>query len=215
MILLSDIEIRMKVAAPINFTLQSKKMKSNLKKWQVLPLLLLLTVAACNNQGGGTTPSDTTSTTDASMNKGPSDGDQNFVKSVIGANMGEIKMAQLAQQKASNKEVKDLAQMLEKDHSAVLSELKSYASQHNVEAPAEEPQDAKDKYNDFTKKSGKEFDKDWCDLMEKNHKNSIEKFEGIANDANSEADLKSFATKTLPTLRTHLDHVMQCKNKLK
>jgi putative membrane protein len=194
-------------------------MKSNLKKWHVLPLCLLLAVAACNNQGGGTTTGDTTSTTssttspDTSM--GLTDKDQTFVKEVIGANMGEIKMAQLAGQKSSNKEVKDLAQMLEKDHNAVLSELKSYASQHNVEAPAEEPQDAKDKYNDLTKKSGKEFDKDWCDLMEKNHKSSIEKFEGIANDANSDADLKSFASKTLPTLRTHLDHVMQCKNKLK
>jgi putative membrane protein len=197
-------------------------MKSNLKKWHVLPFSLLLAVAACNNQNGGTTSNDTTSATsstpsssESNMNKGLSEKDQNFVKGVIGANMGEIKMAQLAQQKASNKEVKDLAQMLEKDHSAVLSELKSYASQHNVEAPAEEPQDAKDKYNDFTKKSGKEFDKDWCDLMEKKHKESIEKFEAIGNDADSEADLRTFANKTLPTLRSHLDHVMQCKNKLK
>jgi putative membrane protein len=129
--------------------------------------------------------------------------------------MAEVKMAQLAQQKSSNKEVKDLAQMLEKDHSAVLSELRNYGSSHNVTAPNEETQDAKDKYNDMSKKSGREFDKEWCDLMEKNHKSSIDKFEGIANDANSEADLKSFASKTLPTLRTHLDHVMQCKNKLK
>ena len=194
-------------------------MKSNLKKWHLLPFSLLLVVAACNNPNSETTTTnDTTSastTTDATASKGLTEKDQNFVKDVIAANMGEIKMAQLAQQKASNKEVKDLAQMLEKDHSAVLSELKSYASQHNIAAPAEETQDAKDKYSDFEKKSGKDFDKDWCDLMEKNHKGSIDKFEGIANDADSEAELKSFVNKTLPALRTHLDHVMQCKNKLK
>jgi len=197
-------------------------MKFNLKKWHTLPFSLLLVMAACNNQNSETTASkDSTSTmnstasSDSGMNKGVSEDDQKFVKGVIGANMGEIKMAQLAEQKASNKDIKDLAQMLEKDHSAVLSELKNYASQHQIEAPAEEPQDAKDKYNDFSKKSGKDFDKDWCDLMEKKHKESIEKFEGIANDANSEAELKSFVNKTLPTLRTHLDHVMQCKNKLK
>ena len=194
-------------------------MKSNLKKWHVLPFSLLLVVAACNNQNSETTATvDTTSastSSETSASKGLNDKDQNFVKDVIAANMAEIKMAQLAQQKASNKDVKDLAQMLEKDHTAVLSELKSYASQHSVTAPDEETQDAKDKYADFQKKSGKDFDKDWCDLMEKNHKGSIDKFEGIANDADSEAELKSFVNKTLPALRTHLDHVMQCKNKLK
>jgi len=197
-------------------------MKFNLKKWHVLPFSLLFLVGACNNQNSDTTSTkDTTSamsstpSSDSNASKGVTEKDQKFVKDVIGANMGEVKMAQLAQQKAANKDVKDLAQMLEKDHSAVLSELKNYASQHQIDAPAEEPQDAKDKYNDFTKKSGKEFDKDWCDLMEKKHKESIDKFEGIANDANSDSELKSFATKTLPTLRTHLDHVMQCKNKLK
>jgi len=124
-------------------------------------------------------------------------------------------MAQLAQQKAANKDVKDLGQMLEKDHSAVLSELRSYASQKNIEVPAEETQEAKDAYNEFTKKSGKEFDKDWCDLMEKKHKDGISKFEGLANEADADPELKSIVNKTLPTLRSHLDHVMQCKNKLK
>jgi len=196
-------------------------MKSNLKKWHVLPFALLLGVAACNNESSDTTTtthdsaSSTATTTDSTTSKMDSEENQKFVKDVVGANMGEVKMAQLAQQKASNKEVKDLAKMLEKDHSAVLSELKSYASKHNIDVPMEEPQDAKDTYNDFTKKSGKEFDKDWCDLMEKKHKAGISKFEDLANDANSEAELKSFATKTLPTLRSHLDHVMQCKNKLK
>jgi putative membrane protein len=124
-------------------------------------------------------------------------------------------MAQLAQQKAANKDVKDLGQMLEKDHSAVLSELRSYASQKNIEVPAEETQEAKDAYSEFTKKSGKEFDKDWCNLMEKKHKDGISKFEGLANEADADPELKSIVNKTLPTLRSHLDHVMQCKNKLK
>jgi putative membrane protein len=124
-------------------------------------------------------------------------------------------MAQLAEQKAASKDIKDLGQMLEKDHSAVLTELKDYASKKNIEVPAEETQEAKDAYNDFTKKSGKEFDKDWCDLMEKKHKDGIKKFEDIANSTTADSELKSLANNTLPKLRTHLDHVMQCKNKLK
>ena len=193
-------------------------MKSNLKKWHVLPFSLLMVVASCNNQGSektetkdsAATSSSTTTPTTANTEK-----DQQFVKDVVAANLGEVKMAQLAEQKAASKDIKDLGQMLEKDHSAVLTELKDYASKKNIEVPAEETQEAKDAYNDFTKKSGKEFDKDWCDLMEKKHKQSIDKFEGVANDNDSDPELKSFVNKTLPTLRSHLDHVMQCKNKLK
>jgi len=192
-------------------------MKSNLIKWHVLPFSLLMVVASCNNQGSTEASKTDTSTTNtpAPENSAIKAQDQQFLKDVVAGNLGEIKMAQLAQQKAANKDVKDLGQMLEKDHSAVLSELRSYASQKNIEVPAEETQEAKDAYNEFTKKSGKEFDKDWCDLMEKKHKDGISKFEGLANEADADPELKSIVNKTLPTLRSHLDHVMQCKNKLK
>jgi putative membrane protein len=192
-------------------------MKSNLIKWHVLPFSLLMVVASCNNQGSTEASKTDTSTTNTAAPESSAikAQDQQFVKDVVAGNLGEIKMAQLAQQKAANKDVKDLGQMLEKDHSAVLSELRSYASQKNIEVPAEETQEAKDAYSEFTKKSGKEFDKDWCNLMEKKHKDGISKFEGLANEADADPELKSIVNKTLPTLRSHLDHVMQCKNKLK
>src|SRR5687767_3964041 len=190
-------------------------MKSYLKKWPVLFLSLLFFVAACNNtttDDAKDTDNDTASTrsANADANKTLRDKDQNFAKDVVAANIAEVKMAQLASQKATNKEVKDLAQMLEKDHSAALSELRGVATNKNIQVPAEETGDAKDTYEKFNKKSGKEFDKDWCELMEKKHKESIDKFENLANDAEADADLKAFANKTLPTLRSHLDHVMQC-----
>ncbi len=191
-------------------------MKSNLKRWGILPFSLFMFLAACNNHGTEqTSSSDTTSSTPTITTSSISEKDQQFVKAVVASNLAEVKLAQLAQQKAANKEVKELGQMLEKDHSAVLSELNTYASKNNIEVPAEETQEAKDAYTEFTKKSGKEFDKDWCDLMEKKHKDGIGKFEGLASEADADPDLKSFVNKTLPTLRSHLDHVMQCKNKLK
>ncbi len=193
-------------------------MKSKLIKWPVVAFSLLVFTTSCNNaakEEASTTDTSTNSTPETVDNSKLRDKDQQFVKDVVAGNIGEIKMAQLAEQKASNKEVKDLGQMLEKDHSGVLEELKNYASKKNIEVPAEETQDAKDAYSDFSKKSGKEFDKDWCEMMEKKHKDGISKFEGLANDADADPDLKSLVNKTLPTLRTHLDHVMQCKNKLK
>jgi putative membrane protein len=193
-------------------------MKTTLKKWHVLPFSLLMLTASCNNSSSEQTSSADTANNhsatavDSSRNK---EKDQQFVKEVVAGNLGEIKMAQLAEQKTKNKEIKELGEMLEKDHTSVLNELKNYASSKNIEVPAEENSEAKDTYNEFTKKSGKDFDKDWCDLMEKKHKAGISKFEELANDADADPELKSIANKTLPTLRTHLDHVMQCSSKLK
>ncbi len=184
----------------------------------MLPFSLIMVLAACNNhEAEQTRSSDTTSSTSSATTNmvGISAKDQQFVKDVVASNLAEVKLAQLAQQKAANKEVKELGKMLEKDHSGVLSELNTYASKNNIAVPAEETPEAKDAYTEFTKKSGKEFDKDWCDLMEKKHKDGISKFEGLSSEADGDPDLKSFVNNTLPTLRSHLDHVMQCKNKLK
>src|SRR5688572_18054245 len=104
-------------------------MKSNLKKWHVLPFALLVVMASCNNQGSqDTSTSDTTTSSTVTTDTGLNNDDRQFVKDVVAGNMAEVKMAQLAQQKATNKDVKDLGQMLEKDHSGVLTELRSYAS---------------------------------------------------------------------------------------
>ena len=196
-------------------------MKLNLKQWQ-LPVWLAF-LMACNNQNADQTATKDSTTTSTSNQPGATmdsskradSKDAQFVKEVVAGNIGEIKLAQLAEKKGSGKEVKDLGKMLEREHTAVLAELKSYAARKNIDVPAEQDQDAKNTYNDFSKKSGKEFDKDWCDLMEKKHKAGISKFENLANDPNADPELKTLVNKTLPTLRTHLDHVMQCKNKLK
>ena len=192
-------------------------------KWP-LPLCLMLgLLSACNNQSADKTgTSDTTTTSNTGRKAASSDSiktenskEAQFVKEVVAGNLAEIKLAQLTQQKAASKEVKDLGQMLERDHTALLGKLRSYASKKNIDVPAEENQDAKNTYDDLSKKSGKEFDKDWCELMEKKHKDGISKFEKTANDATIDPELKTLVSKTLPTLRTHLDHVMKCKNKLK
>jgi len=193
-------------------------MKSRLKKWHVLPFSLLMVVASCNNPSSEQTSTKDTATNqsataiDSSRNN---EKDQQFVKDVVAGNLGEIKIAQLAEQKTKNKEIKELGEMLEKDHTGVLNQLKSYASSKSIEVPAEENSDAKDTYKELTKKSGKEFDKDWCEFMEKKHKAGISKFEELANEAGADPELKSIVNKTLPTLRSHLDHVMQCSSKLK
>ena len=57
-----------------------------------------------------------------------------------------------------------------------------------------------------------DFDKEYCDMMVKGHKDAIDKFEKAINDA-SDPDIKAWASSMLPALRIHLDHSLTCQKK--
>ena len=66
----------------------------------------------------------------------------------------------------------------------------------------------------LSEKSGKEFDRDYMSMMVKDHQDDVDKFEKMSKDGN-DADLKAFATKTLPILRAHLDSAKAINDALK
>src|SRR3954468_22207709 len=59
-------------------------------------------------------------------------GARSFIKEASQGNQSEIALAQLAQQKAQNSEVKDLAQMIQKDHQQAQEKLQTIAQAHGV-----------------------------------------------------------------------------------
>ena len=174
---------------------------------------------ACNNSGtaeSATTDSTTTITTDTNRTATGTvaEKDAQFLMDVAASNMAEIRLAQLAQQKGNAKEMKDIGKMLETDHSAVLADLKNFASARSVTLPAEEKEEAKSYYNDVSAKTGKEFDKDMCGHLIEAHKKGIKKFEDAQTDL-SDAEIKTWTTNVLPKLRNHLSMLEDAQNKLK
>ena len=193
-----------------------KKLKHILLAASVFAMATACNDAANDKAGDGVAGDTSTVATDTSTRTGTAlaEKDAQFLNDVAASNMAEIKMAQLAQTKGNSQDVKDIAKMLETDHSAVLSEVKSFSSNRSVTLPAEEKPEAKDHYNMLNGKTGKEFDKDWVEHMIDGHKKSIAKFEGAQTDLN-DADLKTWVSNTLPKLRTHLDKLNECNKKLK
>src|SRR6187401_1117617 len=61
-----------------------------------------------------------------------SDGDAKFLKNTAANGLTEVKLAELALQKATKSEVKDLAQMLLSDHTGVNDSLKALAEGKKV-----------------------------------------------------------------------------------
>ena len=141
--------------------------------------------------------------------------DAQFVVDVAAANYTEIEYAQAALQKSGNQEIKDLATTLEADHRMFLSQLKAYASTHNISTPDSASADVQKSAMDMKEdKSAAEFDKKWCDELTDMHEKTIKKLEDASNEV-SDPDLKTWIADALPKIRTHRDKLMECKNKLK
>jgi putative membrane protein len=140
--------------------------------------------------------------------------DADFVANTVASNYGEITFAQLANQKSSNPEVKKIATQLINDHTKTLNELKTLAQAKSITIPVEEDDAARRKTEQYNDETGKDFDKKWAKEMIDRHEESINKFEKRL-DKTQDPELKAFINKTLPHLRTHLEKLNACHDKLK
>jgi putative membrane protein len=140
--------------------------------------------------------------------------DADFVAEVVASNYAEIKMAQLAAANSTNPEVKEIAKMLEADHTKTLNELKTIAQSKAITVPTEEKPDAKDKMENLKSEKGADFDKKWLEEVSDKHEESIDNFESKI-DKTEDAELKAFVSKTLPHLKMHLEKIEACKEKTK
>lgn len=130
--------------------------------------------------------------------------DADFAVEAANGGMMEVELGKMAQEKATDQRVKDFAAMMVRDHSVAGDKLKSMASAKNIALPAEIGDEAKKDIENLSKKSGKDFDKAYMDMMLDDHNKDVKKFEDAAAKC-KDPDLKNFASETLPTLRMHLD----------
>lgn len=138
--------------------------------------------------------------------------DAQFLVDAATISMEEVRLGQLAASNAKLKEVKDLAQMLVTDHQKIYDGVGELAAKKQVTIPTAMPAEVKNDADKMSGKMGKEFDTDYCDKMVEAHKDAITKFERASTDA-ADADIRNWASETLPVLRRHLDHAMACRDK--
>jgi putative membrane protein len=143
-----------------------------------------------------------------------SEEDSKFAVMAASGGMTEVQLGELAQQKASSQRVKDFGAMMVRDHSKANDELKSLAGMKNITLPPAPGEDHMDHIKDLSGKSGKQFDRDYMKMMVDDHQEDISEFEKCSNNA-ADADLKAFASKTLPILRMHLDSAKAINDALK
>jgi len=127
--------------------------------------------------------------------------DQAFLNEAIQGDLAEVNMGKLAQEKGQSEAAKQFGQMLEQDHGQHLQKAKDSAQQMGVTPPTEPNPKQKKMYDQLSKMSGAQFDKEFAQHMIKDHKEDIGKYE---KEAKSKGPLAQFAQETIPTLQKHL-----------
>ena len=136
--------------------------------------------------------------------------DAAFAVKAANGGLVEVELAQLAATKATSQEVKTYAQTMMSDHMKANEEFKSLAAQKNITLPAALSDESRKDVDRLSALSGAEFDKEYIAFMVEDHEDDVELYEKAADDA-KDADIKAFAAKTLPTLKSHLDMARRTK----
>jgi len=169
-------------------------------------LIVAASVATAQTSGSssmtnaGTSNAGTMSTQSAAK---VSSADKAFVQKAAIGGMAEVQMGQLAQQKAGSDQVKQFGSRMVDDHSKANDELKQVATSKGLTLPTDLDSKHKSKMQKLEKLSGAQFDRAYMDDMVADHKEDVSDFQKQAKSG-GDADIKGFASKTLPTLQEHL-----------
>jgi putative membrane protein len=192
-----------------------------MKKFGLIGVIVLglWLVQACKGKDANSNLADADSTaalkdTNTKIGVPMEKGDVEFAIKAASGGMTEVALGQLAQQRGINVRVKNFGAMMIKDHSKANAKLMAIGKAKNIALPT--APNAKDQkvIDRLSKKLGSDFDKAYVNDMIEDHKKDIKAFEYAAKNC-SDADIKAFATKTLPTLKNHLDAINTIHDSMK
>lgn len=142
----------------------------------------------------------------------PSNPDAEFAQKAAMGGKHEVDAAKFAQGKVQNAELKTLAAKLIKDHTAANNELNSIMKTKKI--PMGSPEKKDDKANEaWRSNTGAALDRAFVDHLIQEHEKSVANYE-TESTSGSDAELKAFATKTLPTIKDHLKALQDVQKKL-
>jgi putative membrane protein len=137
----------------------------------------------------------------------------NFLADVIRGNVAEVKLGQLAAERAQSQQVREYGDMLRKDHTRSLAKASSLADEIGVPASSELSAQQQKQFESLQKLSGEEFDTTFLSQMVSDHQSEIAKFSAQAQSG-SDPEVMAFAKETLPTLQAHLQHAQSIQSDL-
>jgi putative membrane protein len=152
--------------------------------------------------------------------------DRAFVQHMGAAGVAEVKLGELAAERAASQDVKQFAHRMVIDHGKANDELKPVASQMNVELPDALDAEHQALYDKLSKLRGAEFDREYMAAMVEGHRKVASEIErhadgstagrgvGTTGETAASGHAGGWASRTLPVVREHLDQATDINGRL-
>jgi len=135
--------------------------------------------------------------------------DRDFITEAATGGMAEVKLGELAKERAGSAEVRKFGERMVEDHTRANEQLMALLKKKGMDVPTKEmPKKAQACYDKLSQLKGAEFDKAYIKDMLEDHRKDVAMFESMAKSG-KDADLRAFAIKTLPTLRDHYQKIRE------
>jgi putative membrane protein len=138
--------------------------------------------------------------------------ERQFIEDQMQDGQAEVRLGNLASERATSSEVKQFAQMMVEDHTKAGSDLQQLVRSENLQIDAPEANESDDLYERLSKLSGAEFDREYIDAMVEEHEEAVNELERHTDSDN--ASVKQFASSTLPVVQKHLEQAKQIQQGL-
>jgi putative membrane protein len=129
--------------------------------------------------------------------------DNTFVTKAAACGKHELMLGELAKNQASSPDIKKFGERMITDHTKANEQLITAAKAAKITVPGGLPNDLVKEYDRFKNLKGAEFDKAYIKHMVDDHEKAVKLFENASRNL-KDPGLKDFATKTLPTIKEHL-----------
>jgi putative membrane protein len=133
--------------------------------------------------------------------------DSGFVREVVTGNLLEIQLGNLAEKKASSHAVKQFAQQMVNDHTAMEKQWIALGAKNGVPVPALDPA-GRQAISQVEKLSGPAFDQAYMTSMVADHQQTVSLLQQLGRKAQS-AEVRQLAASGLPTVQQHLTMAQQ------
>jgi putative membrane protein len=180
----------------------SRRLAFTRPAFTVALLISAVGLAACQSSEKAATT--VQSATQAQMTPTLSTTDANFINTVGMGGIAEVKFGELAQTRATRTDVRAFGAQMVSDHSAANNELTTLAEQKQMTPPSDMDLTHKTKYDQLSNTAGSEFDRVYIQGQVEDHTAVVNAFQNEISNG-SDADVKAFAEKYLPTIQHHLE----------
>ncbi|MEW6250937.1 MAG: DUF4142 domain-containing protein [Planctomycetota bacterium] len=136
--------------------------------------------------------------------------DRQFVQRAAQSNLREVRLGNVAMEKAPTEQVKRLAQTMAADHTKANEQLQRIAADLNIEFPRELDRQHQQTIERMQKLGGSEFEQEYLELMHRDHQDDVRAFQRYTKEGQV-STLKTFAQQQLPVLQHHLSSVQEVR----